>query len=795
MRAFIDDLRFAARSLRRDRGFTAATVSTLAVAIALFLASTAVTRAYLLRDLPYPSAERLHWVRYGGPAVPAPRGLETLDWGSLADLVEHPVAWDLDAFYLLGGERTETSTGAWVTPGFVAALGVRPALGRGLSPEAFREGGPNEALISHRLWQSRYGGSPDVVGRSFTAYVADRPQEAESFRIVGVLPASFWHLNPYTEIFAPLRGPTFPYMVRLRPGVAPETLRQRVTALVTAGAREVPAGWQASVEGVHEAYVAAIRPTLRATNLASLLVLAIGCANVAALLLVRGARRRHEVAVRTALGAGRRAICRLLAAEAVVLGLSAAALASLLAGLALEALGPALQDQIGRSAPGGVEALRLDAPLTALAAGVGVLAALACSLAPLVVALRPNLAAFVHGAARGATAGRGVGRFRAALLALQVAASLALLVGAGLMLRSAHGLGRVDLGIAPQGVVSGSLTLRASRYPEASSRAAVLEAMRSRLADTSGTSAIAFTSMWPLQQAAAQPVRAESGAETRAPAQLVSPGYFEALGIPLRAGRALDASDRHGAELVVVVSETLARRLWPAGDALGRVVSLPQPHSTQPPVPRRVVGVAADVKQGPLDDELADAYVPLLQEPGRFAFALLRHAAAPPQALDVLRDAVRSADPEIAVDRTVALAELADRASAGPRLLAGLLAGFALAAVMLALVGIAGAVAYAVRQREREIAVRVALGAAPAQVVRLFLKQGGTVLGAGLALGVPGALGVGRLLESQLFAVGPRDPLTLSVCCLLFAAAALCATWWPARRAAVTDPSVALRVE
>ncbi len=795
MRAFFDDLRFAARSLRRDRGFTAGAVSTLAVAIALFLASTAVTRAYLLRDLPYPASERLHWVRYGGPTVPAPRGMEALDWNSLADLVEHPVAWDLDAFYLLGGERTETSTGAWVTPGFVAALGVEPVLGRGLSPEAFREGGPNEALISHRLWHSRFGGSPDVVGRSFRAYVADRPQEAESFRIVGVLPASFWHVNPYTEIFAPLRAPTFPYMVRLRPGVAPEALRQRVTALVTAGAREVPPGWQASVEGVHEAYVAAIGPTLRAASLASLLVLLIGCANVAALLLVRGARRRHEVAVRTALGAGRRAISRLLAAEACVLGLSAAAIAALLAGFALEALGPALQEQIGRSAPGGLEALRLDAPLAALAAGVGVLAAVACSFAPLFVALRPDLAAFVHGAARGATAGRGVGRFRAALLALQVAASLALLAGAGLMLRSAHGLGRVDLGIAPHGVVSGSLTLRASRYPDAPSRAAVFEAMRSRLAQAPGTSAVAFTSMWPLQQAAAQPVRAESGAETRAPAQLVGPGYFETLGIPLRAGRALTAADRHGAELVMVVSETLARRLWPAGDALGRVASIPQPHSTQPPVSRRVVGVAADVKQGPLDDELADAYVPLLQEPGRFAFALLRHAAPPPQALDLLRDAVRTADPEIALDRTVTLAELADRAGTGPRLLAGLLAGFALAAVLLALVGIAGAVAYAVRQREREIAVRVALGAAPAQVVRLFLRQGAAVLGAGLALGVPAALGVGRLLESQLFAVGPRDPLTLAVSALLFGAAALGATWWPARRAAATDPSVALRVE
>jgi putative ABC transport system permease protein len=789
----LNELRFACRSLLKARGFTAAALLTLSLGMALFLTAVTVTRAYLLRDLPYPAAERLYWLRYDGPGIPAPAGLDRLDWGSLADVVEQPIAWDLDVFYLLGGEHAESMRGAWVTPGFLEGLGVRPALGRGPSREAFRVGGPNEVLISHRLWQTRFGGTSDVIGTAFGAYVSDRPDETEQFRIVGVLPADFWHLNTYTDVLAPLRATVYPYMAKARAGVTPEVLRDRVNALVTSGAREVPDAWSVRVEGVHEVYVADIRPALRAVMLAGGMILLIACANVAALLLVRGVRRRHEVAIRSALGAGRLAIARLLATEAIVLGLTATVLALAVTAFALDALAPIVQDQIGRRVPGGPGSFRLDWSLLAFAGLVGTGTALLCTLPPLAAVLGSGTP--IRGAARSTSDGPAGSRFRSSLLAMEIGASLALLAGAGLMFQSAHGLGRVDLGLSTDGVVSGSISLRASRYPDGPSRAAVYDRLLSRLASTPGTRAVAFTSMWPLQQPAQQPVRA-GAQETQAPAQLVSPGYFEALAIPLRAGRAFTAADRHGTEPVVVISETLARRLWPGESAVGRYLSVPPPHTTgQPAVTRLVVGVAGDVRQGPLDSELADVYAPLLQAPGRFAFALLRGTGSPDAALEHLRAGAREADPEIAVDAAAPLAATADRAVAAPRLLAALLAGFALAAALLSLVGIYGAVAYVVRQREREIAVRVAIGADPDRIVRLFLRQGAAVVAAGLALGIPAAIGLGRLMESELFGVTPADPAALLVASAALGTAAFIATWWPARRAAATDPSIALRSE
>jgi putative ABC transport system permease protein len=794
MALFLSDLRFACRGLLRERGFSVTALLTLALGMALFLTASTVTRAYLLRDLPYPSAERLHWVRYGAPGVPQPREMERLDWASLSDLIEHPVAWDLDVFYLLGGDHAESLRGAWVTPGFIEALGVRPALGRGIARDAFQAGGANEVLISHRLWQSRLGGDAGVIGRSFAAYVSDRPEETERFTIVGVLPETFWHVNPYTEMLAPLRGPTYPYMARLRAGVSPDVLRDRVNALVTAGARDVPVGWSVTVESVHASYVAAIRPTLRAVMLAGVMVLLVACANVAALLLVRGARRRHEVAIRSALGAGRLAIARLLAAEAIVLGLAASGLALIATAFTIDALGPHLQDQLGRRVPGGLTAMRLDWPLVACAALTGTGTALLCALAPLSAVLRPHVAASVHGGRTG-TATRATSRFRSSLLVLEIAASLALLAGAALMFQSAQHLGRVDLGVSVDDVVTGSLTLRQSRYPDAPSRVAIYDRLMKRLEAAPGNEAVAFSSMWPLQQAGPQPVTSAAG-DARVPATLASPGYFAALGIPMRAGRPFTAADRHGAEPVAIVSETLARRLWPGASPIGAYLSMPPPHTASQPATRRlVVGVAADVRQGALDADLADVYVPLLQEPGRFAFALVRTSAPPDTALRLLTDAARDADPEIAIDRGSTFGALADRAVAGSRLLASLLAGFAIVAALLSLVGIYGAVAYAVRQREREIAVRVAIGANPARIVRLFVRQSAGVVACGLALGIPAALAVGRLIESQLFGVTARDPGALLAAAAAFAAAALAATWWPARRAAATDPAIALRSE
>jgi hypothetical protein len=286
-------------------------------------------------------------------------------------------------------------------------------------------------------------------------------------------------------------------------------------------------------------------------------------------------------------------------------------------------------------------------------------------------------------------------------------------------------------------------------------------------------------------------------AVTRAAMQAVNAEYFSTLQVPVLAGRVFAAADRLGAEPVAIVSDTLARQLWPGANAIGRRIAIPEEREGAEAVhvTRLVVGVVGDVRQYPADTELADAYVPVLQVPGRFVFGLIRTAGAPEGWLPQIRAAFRDIDPEIAVQRSRPLSATIAEATARPRFLTWLLTGFALIAALLALVGAYGVIAYAVRQREREIAVRLAVGAGPSHITRLFLRQGSGILAAGLALGVGAVLAGSRLLESQLFGVTARDPLTLAAAVVAFACVALAAIWWPARRAATTDPALALRSE
>jgi putative ABC transport system permease protein len=792
-------LRLAARSLLGARGFTTTAVLTLGVGMTLCTTAMVVVSAYLLNDLPYPAAERLHWIRYAAPGQDQPRDMEKLDWASLDDVIEHTVVWDLDVFYTLGGEHVESLPGAWVTPGFVQGLGIQPAIGRGLDASAFAPGGPNVALISDRVWRSRFGGDPNIVGRTFTAYVSDRPEEAEQFTIVGVLPQRFWHLNPYTDILTPLRAPTYPYMARLRAGVTPATAASRITKLVAAGASRVPENWSATVVSAHEVHVQAVRPILRAVSVAAALVLLVACANVACLLLVRATRRQREMAVRAALGAGRGAIARMLLAEGLILGGAATVLALFLTKLALDAIAPTIQQQLGRSAPGGLFAFAIEARTIVLTTGVGMLTALMCALVPLAGALRVRVLGGLQGDSRTMTEGGRSQRIRAGLIAVQIALTLTLLAGAALMMRSVISLLQTDMGFTADRVLNASMTLRQARYPDPPSRAAVFERIATRLSTMAGVESVGLTTAWPLQQPMVQPIerRGSTPGSARAVIHGVSGTYFATLDIPMVAGRGFGTADRIDSAPVAIVSEALARQMWPDGSALGQRVAVPESQERGKPIPieREVVGIVRDVRQGPADTDLADLYVPMLQTPTRFAFVLVRTAGAPANWLAPLRSAAREIDPELALDRARPLQLAVDEVTARPRFLAWLLGAFAAIAALLALVGVYGVIAYAVRQREREIAVRLAIGADPARITRLFLRQGAVILFIGLALGVAGVIAAGRLIESQLFGVTPRDPVTLTITVVAFSIAGLAAIWWPARVAGAMDPAIALRAE
>ncbi len=555
--------------------------------------------------------------------MPPPK-LESLDWQSLADVVEHPIAWDLDVFYLIGGERSESAPGAWVTQGFVRGLGIQPAIGRGFDSDAFAPGGPNVALISDRLWRTRYGADPDIVGRQFDAYVSDRPDEAEGFTIVGVMPPDFWHLNVYTEVLVPLRAATFPYMVRLREGVQPGVAIDRITALVRAGTTAPSAEWRATLESTHAAYVARLRPILRSVAVAAALVLLVALGNVAGLLLVRTTRRQKEIAVRRALGASRLAIARLLLIEGLLLSAGATIVGVLAGGLLTGWLAPVVQRELGRTAPGGAGAFTVDTPIVMAAVLGGLLAACACTVGPLVSSWRVGLVGSLQGGGRGATDGRGNQRARSVLIAVEVAASLALLAGSTLMMRSVINLLHVDFGIEAN-VLSVPMTLRQRTYPEPADRLAFYERALARVEAIPGVESVATTDWWPLQSPQPRVLeidRAGARVEGRSGVIGVGPGYFATLAIPLTAGRAFSPRDRIGSEPVAIVSDTLARRMWPDGRAIGARVNVVDDgqQGERRSTTRQIIGIVRDVRQTPEDDDLADMYVPMLQSPGRFSW-------------------------------------------------------------------------------------------------------------------------------------------------------------------------------
>ena len=794
--ALLRDLRFALRSLLRSRGYAVAAILTLTLGMTLCTTALVVVKAYLLTGLPYPAADRLYWIRYAAPDQDMPRGLEQLDWTTLSDVIEHPVAWDLDMFYLLGGEYAESAPGAWVTEGFVHGLGIQPAIGRGFDRQAFVAGGPNVALISHRLWTTRFSGDPAIVGRTFSAYVSDRPNEAEAFTIIGVMPPSFWHINPYTDILAPLRAPTFPYMARLKPGVTAAGATARVSTFVRSGVSGVPVGWSARLESVHDVHVSQVRRPLTTASIAAGLVLLVGCGNVAGLILVRWTRRQREIAVRAALGAGRAAIARMLIAEGAIVAAAAALLAIAASRALLAWLVPIAQQQLGRSAPGGEAAFAMDMRVIGFAAAAGAATAILCSLVPMIALLRPGLAA-LHAGGRAATEGPRSRAFRNVLVTVQIAVSLALLCGSSLMLRSVREMLRVDFGFDARQVLTASLTLRQARYPDAAAWSGMFDRMLDSLANTAGVRTAALTNVWPVQQPTLMSVAVagQQGSSTRAGVHGISAGYFDALEIPIAAGRRFAPEDRGGSEPVAIVSETLARRLAPASGAIGTYIDITRPAGPGPAITvrRRIVGIARDIRQGLDDGELADVYVPMMQSPSRFAFLVIEVTGPPADALPGVRDAMRQVDPELALDRVRPLQSIVDALVTRPQFMTTLLGALSLAAAVLALVGLYGVIAYAVRQREREVAVRLAIGAAPRQIAGLFVRQAARLIASGLLLGIVLTLLAARFIESELFGVSARDPLALAAAAAAFGLAALIAVWYPARRASITDPAAALR--
>lgn len=452
--------------------------------------------------MPFPAANRLYHVIYAPQGVPEPRGVAALDWKSLSEVVEVADASTLARFYLGEGAEKREALGLSVAPGASEILGVRTVLGRSFLAEEYRAESEKVALIGYALWQERFGGDPNIVGRSFQASRSNLAEPLETFRIVGVLPPDFHYAREYArgvmEFAVPLTTPRQAYMVRLRPGVPTTLAEQTITAAIKTTGSNFPPNWQGvKLESMHERYVRELRPMLLPVALATGLVLVIVCVNVAVLLLLRALRRQKEMAVRVALGAGRGHIVRMLMTETCLLCGAALVGGLALTSFALRLLAPVVEERLGRGAPGGTSAIALDPAVLLMVGGVGVLIALSLSFIPLLTPWEKRLADTLRREGRSGTDGPATRRLRSGLIALEVGLSLALLVGCGLMIRSVVHLVRTDLGFQTEHVVRARIALPNRTYPDEKSFQQFYERLNERLAATMNVP-FALTNFIPL---------------------------------------------------------------------------------------------------------------------------------------------------------------------------------------------------------------------------------------------------------------------------------------------------------
>ena len=790
------DLRIATRTLRREPSFAAAAILVLAVGIASVVVVAGLMDAYLVRGLPYPEADRLVFVNGRTPnAAPT--------WQNPPAVLEIAVSWDLDALSIVDGDRPQRAWASWVTPGYFAALGVRTELGRLPDERDAIPGAPTVAVISHEMWQGRYAGDPNILGRTFTAYSADRPDEAEVFTIIGVLSADFWLFNrgilsTSHEVLSPLRVDRGVYMARLAPGI---TVSEAQTALRIDAHERGADSASVQVISAQTSFVSSVQPILLALGAAVLLVLAIACGNTAVLLLVRAASREREFSMRVALGAGRLRLARQLVVEGLVLSSVATLLGIALGLFIMQSTAGFAPRMLGAPLPGAEGVLRLQGAALASAVGACVLAGLLFGLAPLFGVLRPDLTRRLAEGMR-AGEGRARGRLRHALVGVELAFSLALLVGAGLLVRSATHIQHLSLGFTPNDIAAVDVTVRQRSYQDEATRAAFFERVQSTIEGRLPDMDVELALWAPFARLGGNPVEtpaapaSASSAPITATSTLVSPGYFDLLGINLLRGRVFDATDRHAGLAVAIVSASLARRMWPERNPIGEQIRFaPRPggHADEPRW-LTVVGVVDDVRKTLTEENPPDLYRPFAQAAPTSVELLLRGGNWR-QRLDEVRAAVWSLDSEIPLDGVRELDEAVASASLPTRSLAGVLAGFAAFAALLATLGLYGVVSYAVSRSRRDIAIRMALGAEARQVVTVFLRRILPVLLSGLVVGILGGAWLARLLSSQLHGVTALDTATYAGMSATLIAAALIATVVPALRAARLAPMRALRTD
>lgn len=810
----IQDLRFALRGLALRPGFAAIAILTLALGVGATTSIFSVVRAVLLRPLDFAASERLVKVigfnaRLGTAGNLSPADL--LDFERDNTVFSRMGANGFVGLATIAGGRGDAErVGAVnVTDGFFDTLQVQPALGRLLRPEDDRPDAPAVVLLSDGFWRRRYGADPAIVGSAITVNAAPAT-------VVGVLPAGYRHLeiNPErpADLFMPFRfnraaairsGRFIRAVARLKDGVTTAAAQAQLDTLATRLARQYPASntdQGARVTPLLESMVAEARPVLLLLTAAVALVLLVACANVANLLLARGTGRLRELALRAAIGADRGRLVRQMLTESAVMSVLGAAGGLIVATWATRALATLASAGMPRADEVGIDGFVLAFTMAAaLLTSVlfGLLPALHLSRLDLGDSLKEG------GRHQGSVVGRGA---REALIVAEVALSLVLLVGAGLLLRSLWQLQRVNPGFSPDRVLAMEVSLPTATYEEGR-QMPFYQRFEERLGGIAGVMGVGAINILPLSNnydSRGIQIEDRPAAEGQGPspqARSVTPGYFRAMGIPLIRGRGFDAHDTEAAPRVVIISESMARTYWPGEDPIGRRITFnsgipgEQVQTVGGPGSRQIVGIVGDVKHlGLAESEVPMFYTPHTQQPSYHTMRVVVRADADPAGLTrAIRDELTQMDRNVPLSQVTTLGRVVDGAVAEPRVRAMLIGLFAALALVLAVIGVYGVVAYLVGQRTQEIGIRRALGARAGDVMGMLIRDGMRPVMLGIGLGVGMALSATRLLAALLFGVSSTDAATYAVACAALAAAALVASVVPARRALSVDPVTAVR--
>jgi putative ABC transport system permease protein len=806
MDTFRQDVQYAIRRLVKGSGFTAIALVTLALGIGANSAIFSVVNAVLLRPLPYPQSEELVGVYHvwkGRRAVMSP--MNFLDVKAQSRTIADMAAFNSGRYNLTGSGEPTQIDGAEVSASFFDVLRVRPLAGRTFHADENQPGRNTVVVLSHGLWQQRFGGDPKIVGRRITL-------DGRQITVVGVMPPGFsypdkreiWLPLEYDEVFTTkARGAWYLTVIgRLAPGA---TVAQATAEVQTIGRRLEQqyhadnADLEMTAVSLHEATVGPIRPALMVLLGAVGFVLLIACANVANLLLARAAARESEMAVRTALGASRARLVRQLLTEAVILSLFGGVLGLLVATwgadvlVALEPQGVPRLGEVG-----------IDRSVIAFTGGVALLTGLLFGLVPALQATGAGLGGTLKEGGRGGIGSSGRARVRGALVVAEMALAVMLLAGAGLLLKSFVRLQQVDPGFRFDDRLVFRVGLPDVAYAEAPKRVVFFESLLERVRALPGVSSAGAVVGVPLGglsfvltfDVEGRPP-ARPGEEPTMQIRVATPDYFRTMGIPLRRGRLFTAADRAGSQEVVMLSETAARRFFPDEDPLGKVIRLGWGRGEgKPNVGGTVVGIVGDVKQLGLDEESQpELYVPYAQQPVGAMDVVLRTAVPPASLAGVVGRQVHALDPNIPVSSIRPMEQIVAASVSTRRFYMLLLSVFAAVALLLAAVGIFGVMSYAVVQRTREIGIRIALGARDGQVVGMVVRQAMFLALVGVGAGTVAALVLARTLEGLLFDLSPTDPPTFAGVAALLTIVALTASYLPARRAASVDPMIALRAE